>query len=157
MDRCARNGIHVIVDLHAGPGCVSTKHAANIIPDDYDASELAKAWEIIAARLKDHPATYAYDILNEPSVAPATWVRVCEEVMRATRRIDPAAGRMIWELLGRFVQIGAGSLLELLGRKLARAKGQKLYVFFAEKKGDWDHNLGSALNQYMEKVTVVLP
>ena len=47
--------------------------------------------------------------------------------------------------------------LELLGRKLARAKGQKLYVFFAEKKGDWDHNLGSALNQYMEKVTVVLP
>ncbi len=89
MDRCARNGIHVIVDLHAGPGCVSTKHAANIIPDDYDAAELAKAWEIIAARFKDHPATYAYDILNEPSVAPATWVRVCEEVMRATRRIDP--------------------------------------------------------------------
>ena len=89
MDRCARNGIKVIVDLHAGPGCVSTKHAANIIPDDYDASELAKAWEIIATRLKDHPATYAYDILNEPSVAPSTWVRVCEEVMRDTRKIDP--------------------------------------------------------------------
>lgn len=89
MDRCARNGIKVIVDLHAGPGCVSTKHAANIIPDDYDAAELARAWEIIATRLKDHPATFAYDILNEPSVAPATWVRVCEEVMRATRKIDP--------------------------------------------------------------------
>ena len=38
-------------------------------------------------------------------------------ILEATRRIDPAAGRMIWELLGRFVQIGAGSLLELLGRK----------------------------------------
>ena len=38
-------------------------------------------------------------------------------ILEATRRIDPAAGRMIWKLLGRFVQIGAGSLLELLGRK----------------------------------------
>ena len=57
-------------------------------------------------------------------------------------------------------EISSGNVsdaLELLGRKLSRAKGQKLYVFFAEKKGDWDHNLGNALNQYMEKVTVVLP
>ena len=38
-------------------------------------------------------------------------------ILEATRRIDPATGRMIWELLGRFVQIGAGSLLEMLGRK----------------------------------------
>ena len=38
-------------------------------------------------------------------------------ILEATRRIDPATGRMIWQLLGRFLQIGAGSLLELLGRK----------------------------------------
>ena len=38
-------------------------------------------------------------------------------ILEATRRIDPATGRMIWDLLGRFLQIGAGSLLELLGRK----------------------------------------
>ncbi|MBR3503197.1 MAG: DUF2974 domain-containing protein [Clostridia bacterium] len=38
-------------------------------------------------------------------------------ILEATRRVDPATGRMIWDLLGRFVQIGAGSLLELLGRK----------------------------------------
>ncbi|MBO4298504.1 MAG: DUF2974 domain-containing protein [Clostridia bacterium] len=38
-------------------------------------------------------------------------------ILEATRRIDPAAGRMIWNLLGRFMQIGTGSLLEFLNRK----------------------------------------
>ena len=38
-------------------------------------------------------------------------------ILEATRRVDPATGRMIWQLLGRFLQIGAGSLLELLNRK----------------------------------------
>ena len=47
--------------------------------------------------------------------------------------------------------------LGLLARKLERGKGQKKYVFFAENKGDWDHNLGSALNQYMENVVKVMP
>ena len=88
MDRCAKRGIKIVVDLHAGPACVSSKHASNMIPPDYDAGELVRAWEMIASRLKDHPATYAYDILNEPSAAPETWRRVCLEVMPAVRKID---------------------------------------------------------------------
>jgi len=88
MDRCAKHGMKVVVDLHAGPACISSKHASNMIPPDYDSRELARAWEIIAARLKDHPATYAYDILNEPSAAPETWRRVCLEVMPVVRKID---------------------------------------------------------------------
>lgn len=38
-------------------------------------------------------------------------------ILEATRRVDPATGRMIRQLLGRFVQIGAGSLLDMLNRK----------------------------------------
>ncbi len=38
-------------------------------------------------------------------------------ILEATRRVDPATSRMIWQLLGRFLQIGAGSLLDMLNRK----------------------------------------
>ena len=35
MDRCARHGIKVVLDLHVGPGCTVSKNAANLIPKDY--------------------------------------------------------------------------------------------------------------------------
>ncbi len=88
MDRCRRHGVKAIIDLHAGPKCKATKHASNVLPADYDTADLRKAWRVIATRFKDHPATYAYDILNEPSVAPETWKRVCLEVMADVRKID---------------------------------------------------------------------
>ena len=63
-----------------------------------------------------------FDILQSTDAVTLTDMRrnvraSATAILEATRRIDPAAGRMIWQLLGRFVQIGAGSLLELLGRK----------------------------------------
>ncbi len=87
-DRCWSHGIKVIVDLHSGPGCRVTKFLSNVLPADYDASDLCGAWRMIAARFKEHPATYAYDILNEPSVDPDTWRRVCQAVMSEVRKID---------------------------------------------------------------------
>ncbi len=90
MDRCARHGIKVVVDLHDGPDCIPSKNASNMFPDDYDPKDLVQAWRIIATRLKDHPATYAYDILNEPSGAgPDTLTKMWKVVMAETRTIDP--------------------------------------------------------------------
>ena len=90
MDRCARHGIKVVVDLHCGPDCIPSKNASNMFPDDYDPKDLVRAWAVIATRLKDHPATYAYDILNEPSGAgPDTLAKMWRVVMAETRRIDP--------------------------------------------------------------------
>jgi hypothetical protein len=94
MDRCARHGIKVVLDLHVGPGCTVSKNAANLIPKDYlgrgyDPSDLVRAWRIIATRFRNHPATYGYDILNEPSVDPETWRRICRDVIAAVRPIDP--------------------------------------------------------------------
>ena len=95
MDRCARHGIKAVLDLHVGPGCVVSKNAANLLPKDYlgrgyDPADLVRAWRLIAARFRDHPATYGYDILNEPSVDPETWRGICREVIAAVRPIDPA-------------------------------------------------------------------
>lgn len=94
-DRCGRHGMKVILDLHGGPNCKETKHAANVVPADYDSGDLRRAWRMIATRFKDHPAVYAYDILNEPSAAPETWRRVSLEVMAEVRRIDPRTPFMI--------------------------------------------------------------
>ncbi|MBR3086122.1 MAG: cellulase family glycosylhydrolase [Kiritimatiellae bacterium] len=95
MDRCARHGIKVVLDLHVGPGCAVSKNAANLLPKDYlghayDPADLVRAWRIIASRFRDHPATYGYDLLNEPSVDPETWRSICRKVIAAIREIDPA-------------------------------------------------------------------
>ena len=94
MDRCAKRGIKVVLDLHIGPGCTVSKNAANLIPKDYlgrgyDPSDLSRAWRIIAMRFRNHPATYGYDILNEPSVDPETWRSICRDIIAAVRPIDP--------------------------------------------------------------------
>ena len=93
MDRCAKHGIKVVLDLHVGPGCTVSKNAANLLPKDYlghayDPSDLVRAWLVIAGRFRDHPAICGYDILNEPSVEPETWQRICREVIAAVRKID---------------------------------------------------------------------
>ena len=94
-DRCARHGVKVILDLHGGPRCKATKHASNVVPDDYDSADLCRAWRMIATQFRGHPAIYAYDILNEPSTAPETWKRICMEVMAAVRAIDPNTPFMV--------------------------------------------------------------
>ena len=94
-DRCGRHGMKVILDLHGGPNCKATKHAANVVPADYDSADLRRAWRLIATRFKNHPAVYAYDILNEPSATPETWRRVSLEVMADVRKIDPETPFMV--------------------------------------------------------------
>ena len=63
-----------------------------------------------------------FDILQSTDAVTLTDMRrnvraSATAILEATRRIDPAAGRMIWQLLGRFVQIGTGSLLDFLNKK----------------------------------------
>jgi len=89
MDRCRKHDIRIVIDLHGGPGCKATKHASNVVPENYDTTAICHVWKMIATRFKDHPMTYAYDILNEPSTTPQTWDRVVRDVMAAVRPIDP--------------------------------------------------------------------
>lgn len=89
MNRCVKHDIRIVLDLHGGPGCKATKYASNVVPEDYDTAAICRAWRMISTRFKDHPMTYAYDILNEPSTTPGTWDRVVQDVMKAVRPIDP--------------------------------------------------------------------
>ena len=88
MDRCARHGMKVCIDLHQPPRCTATKHASNVFGDNYDTTPLKKAWRMIAGRFKDHPATYAYDISNEPACSPYAWDRIFRDVMKDLRTVD---------------------------------------------------------------------
>ena len=85
---CRKYGLKMVVDLHGGPGCKATKHASNVVPADYDTTDLKRAWRMIATRYCEDPSIYGYDILNEPACAPETWDRVFREVVAEIRTID---------------------------------------------------------------------
>ena len=70
---CGRNGIYVIIDMHAAPGGQTGQNiddSANDQPglfiDPANQDRLAALWVKIATRYKDEPAVAAYDLLNEP-------------------------------------------------------------------------------------------
>ena len=89
-DRCHRNGIRVVIDLHTPPpgGTKATKNASNILEKGYDTTALRKAWRIIMARFQGHPAVIAYDIMNEPCCAPEEWRRIFRETVEDLRKVD---------------------------------------------------------------------
>ena len=70
---CKKNGIYVIIDMHAAPG---GQTGANIDDSAKDQPELfmnptnqdrfEALWVKIATRYKDEPTVAAYDLLNEP-------------------------------------------------------------------------------------------
>ena len=89
-DRCHRNGIRVVLDLHTPPpgGVKATKNASNLLEKGYDTTALRKAWRIIMARFQGHPAVIAYDIMNEPCCAPEEWRRIFRETVEDLRQVD---------------------------------------------------------------------
>lgn len=85
---CRKYGLKMAIDLHGGPGCKATKYASNVVPNDYDTTDLKRAWRMIASRYCEDPSIYGYDILNEPACAPETWDRVFRDVVKEIRTID---------------------------------------------------------------------
>ncbi len=85
---CRKYGLKMVIDLHGGPGCKATKYASNVVPADYDTTNLKCAWRKITTRYREDPTIYGYDILNEPACAPETWDRVFRDVVKEIRKID---------------------------------------------------------------------
>ena len=85
---CKKYGMKMCIDLHSGPSTVRNKHAGNSLPNDYDTTDLRRAWRMIAERFRDDPSVYGYDIMNEPAVLVSAWDRIFREAVAEIRLID---------------------------------------------------------------------
>jgi endoglucanase len=100
VDWCAREGLWVLLDLHAAPGCQATDWNAGsengeaLFWDVRDFQDRAVAlWGEIARRYRDEPAVMGYEILNEPVTRDATQAAHMNDFTRsclaAIRKQDP--------------------------------------------------------------------
>ncbi|MDR2974013.1 MAG: glycoside hydrolase family 5 protein [Propionibacteriaceae bacterium] len=97
VEICKRAGLHVILDLHAAPGCQNQSwHSDN--PTHWDAfwdhvhfqDRVVHLWRVLADRYQDEPAVAGYNLLNEP--ADRTGARLSpfyDRLSAAVRQIDP--------------------------------------------------------------------
>ncbi len=94
LDRAAKSGIRVIVDLHAPPGGRLADGTLTMLTDQSLQDTFVEIWKKIATRFKDHPGLWAYDPLNEPVQSrPApegvnTWWQLQKRTAEAIRAID---------------------------------------------------------------------
>ncbi|AHF90047.1 endoglucanase [Opitutaceae bacterium TAV5] len=90
-----RNGIGVIIDLHALPGGRLPDGTLNLVLEQAPQDEFIAVWETIVRRFKDAPALCAYDLLNEPvqtRPSPSSlenWLGIQIKAAKAIRAIDP--------------------------------------------------------------------
>jgi len=71
---CRRNGLYVILDLHALPGCQNQGwHSDNPTHHDFFwdhkhfQDRVVHLWEVLADRYRDEPAVAGYNPINEPA------------------------------------------------------------------------------------------
>lgn len=90
---CQELGIQVLIDLHTPPGGGHAGQWLIFSEREYQEYFIA-AWDKMAARFKDQPAVWGYDLVNEPSegfVGPDLmgWRDLAEHVAKRVRAIDP--------------------------------------------------------------------
>jgi endoglucanase len=73
-----------------------------------DRDRLADVWTRVAHELRDHPAIYGYELMNEPHDMPdgsVGWAEICQTVTDAIRREDTTS----WILIPGYSWQGAES------------------------------------------------
>ncbi len=95
---CRKYGVRILIDLHSGPGMSQDELLHNELSWTIASQNmLVAAWEKMAARYKDNPDIWGYDILNEPREnnyiyqpgGALDWNRLAERVAKAIRAVDP--------------------------------------------------------------------
>ncbi|MCS7239552.1 MAG: glycoside hydrolase family 5 protein [Thermoguttaceae bacterium] len=94
LPACREAGILVAVDLHTPPGGRNESAECRVFHDKQFQQAFLKIWEEIAARYRNEPAVWGYDLMNEPveGVVPdglMNWQQLAEETARRIRAIDP--------------------------------------------------------------------
>lgn len=92
LDLAQKYGIKVIIDLHTVPGtAVMYGPGTAIFNDELAVSQFIAIWERIAAKFKNHPALYGYDLINEPKQngpVKCDYWQLQKKAAEAIRRID---------------------------------------------------------------------
>lgn len=85
-------GVKVVVDMHGAPGARCDNGDLAMLHDKKYADAFIDCWREIATRFKDHPAVWAYGIINEPQelkFAPEGYLAIQYRAALAIREIDP--------------------------------------------------------------------
>ena len=94
-----QNNLKILIDMHVGPGTSLDKLLSNKLSWDPKMQQLlADIWREIAAKYKDEPVIWGYDLLNEPREenyvytpnGGLDWNRLAEKVAKSVREVDPA-------------------------------------------------------------------
>ena len=88
-ERCFRNGIQLVLDLHRAPGGTKSKHASNMLAEITRFDVLEEAWNRLSKFFRGKPGIYAYDLLNEPSVRNTVWREEVKRLIAIIRKNDP--------------------------------------------------------------------
>lgn len=91
------NDIKVIIDMHKPIGMFTADIRPIALIDDIYCYHFYKIWEMIATRYKDHPAVFAYDLINEPfeyknfnrGPSSRNYDSFQQECVKIIRNIDP--------------------------------------------------------------------
>jgi len=88
-----RYGILFVVDLHLVPGGRDQANVLRMLDDSRYADHFIAVWRKLAAKFKNHPAVWAYDLVNEPVQGGAAHRYTASELQfkaaQAIRQIDP--------------------------------------------------------------------
>ena len=88
-ERCFRNGISIVLDLHRAPGGTRSKHASNMLSENTRFDVLEEAWNRLSRFFRGKPGIYAYDLLNEPSIRNSVWQEEVKRLIAVIRKNDP--------------------------------------------------------------------
>ena len=97
VEICARNGLYVILDLHALPGC-QNQHWHSNNPTNYAffwqhrhfQDRVVNIWEKLAERYKGNATVAGYNLMNEPGDPDGTRIKpIYDRIVAAVRAIDP--------------------------------------------------------------------
>lgn len=92
LDLGQKYGVKIIIDLHMVPGGGQMRGGQTIFDSEESVAEFCRIWEEIAARFKDHPALYGYDLFNEPAQnrpAKFDYWEIQRMAAEKIRKIDP--------------------------------------------------------------------
>ncbi len=92
LSRAPKYGIRVVIDMHTPPGGRYADRNMAMFYEEIYAKHFIAVWEKMAARYRENPAVWGYNLINEPMQslpAPYDYWNLQRLAAEAVRKIDP--------------------------------------------------------------------